>query len=107
MQKREIVMGSRLLFRAIAILLLLTGLALESGAAETTKSSRHRILLRHPPVRMCGGYYGRIGGHRCGEASRSYVHQFPNDSAYNYPGYLNNQYFWERVETQANYPIRY
>lgn len=107
MQKREIVMGSRLLFRAIAILLPLAGQALESAATESTKSSRHKIFLQRPPVRMCGGYYGQIGGHRCLGGPHPYRYEFKNGSAYNYPGYYNNQYFWERVQTQGNYPIRY
>jgi hypothetical protein len=25
----------------------------------------------------------------------------------NYPGYYNNHSFWERVQTQGNYPIQY
>ncbi|HZV22124.1 MAG TPA: hypothetical protein VE986_11335 [Hyphomicrobiales bacterium] len=32
---------------------------------------------------------------------------FIGNEAYNYPGFYNNQSFWERVQTQGNYPVQY
>ncbi len=32
---------------------------------------------------------------------------FPFTSAYNYPGHYNNNTFWERVQTQRQYPVQY
>lgn len=53
------------------------------------------------------GYYGRrpVGGHAYYWQHRAWP--FVNGSAYNYPGYYNNQSFWERVQTQANFPVQY
>jgi hypothetical protein len=45
-----------------------------------------------------------VGGHRFGHQHNPAI--FGN-KGYNYPGYYNNQTFWERVQTQANYPVQY
>jgi hypothetical protein len=103
-------MGFRLVFRAAAALLAMTVLVLESSAAEVREGGRSKVS-RRAPVRFSyggsnyGGYYGQIGGHRYGEVPER--HEFLNGSAYNYPGYYNNQSFWERVQTQRNFPVQY
>ncbi len=53
------------------------------------------------------GYYphGPVGGHSYYWQHRAWP--FVNGAAYNFPGYYNNQTFWERVQTQANYPVQY
>lgn len=53
------------------------------------------------------GYYSRgpVGGHQFAWQHRAFP--FFNGSSYNYPGYYNNQTFWERVQTQRNYPVQY
>ena len=52
-------------------------------------------------------YYGHrpVGGHSYYWQHRAWP--FVNGAAYNYPGFYNNQTFWERVQTQANYPVQY
>ena len=50
-------------------------------------------------------YSPHIGGHSYYWQHRAWP--FVNGAAYNYPGYYNNQSFWERVQTQANYPVQY
>jgi len=52
-------------------------------------------------------YYTRrpVGGHSYYWQHRAWP--FVNGAAYNYPGFYNNQTFWERVQTQANYPVQY
>ena len=104
-------MGYRLVFRTAAVLLAISAVALESSAAEVRKGYRNRASHR-PPVRFLyggyrsyGGYYGQIGGHRYSPVPERY--EFQNESAYNYPGHYNNQTFWERVQTQRNFPVQY
>jgi hypothetical protein len=50
-------------------------------------------------------YRGPVGGHSYYWQHRAWP--FVNGAAYNYPGFYNNQTFWERVQTQANYPVQY
>lgn len=98
-------MGSRLILGVIAVLAAMMALVLESSAAEIRKDRRVRATPR-PTVRMYyGGYYGQIGGHSYGPVPERF--EFLNGSTYNYPGYYNNQFFWERVQTQRNFPVQY
>ena len=104
-------MGFRLVLSAAAVLRAVAAFALESSAAETRKGNRYKATHR-PPVRFLyggygryGGYYGQIGGYRYGPVPERY--EFQNESAYNYPGHYNNQTFWERVQTQRNFPLQY
>jgi hypothetical protein len=100
-------MGFRLILSA-AVLLAVAPLALESSAAEMRKGHRNKALHR-PPVRFLsggyGGYYGQIGGYSYGPVPER--NEFLKGSSYNYPGYYNNQFFWERVQTQRNFPVQY
>ncbi len=50
-------------------------------------------------------YRPHVGGHSYYWQHRAWP--FVNGASYNYPGFYNNQTFWERVQTQANYPVQY
>ena len=55
------------------------------------------------------GYY-RGNGWWWGQgwfSSPHYRAPWYNSAGYNYPGFYNNHSFWERVQTQANYPVQY
>jgi hypothetical protein len=97
-------MGLRLVLSAAAALLAIAAFAEVSSAAEIRKGYRHRFSYGGDYAR--GGYFGQIGGYRYGGAIPDRF-EFLNGSAYNYPGYYNNQTFWERVQTQRNYPVQY
>jgi hypothetical protein len=98
-------MGFRFIFHAAAVFLTIVAFALESGAAEMRKINRNKVAQR-PPVRLYyGGYYGQIGGYSYGPVPER--NEFLKGSTYNYPGYYNNQFFWERVQTQRNFPVQY
>ena len=107
LDKREIIMGFRLVLSTAAALLATAALALGSSAAEVRKGHRHRAPIRfsYGGYQAYGGYYGQIGGYRYGPFPDRF--EFKNGSAYNYPGHYNNQTFWERVQTQRNYPVQY
>ena len=69
------------------------------------KGNRNKAMHR-PPVRLLyGGYYGQIGGYSYGPVPER--NEFLKGSTYNYPGHYNNQFFWERVQTQRNFPVQY
>jgi hypothetical protein len=104
-------MGIRLVLSTAAALLTIVALTPESGAAEMKKNQRSKISHR-APVRFAyggyssyGGYYGQIGGYRYSPGPER--NEFKSGSAYNYPGHYNNQSFWERVQTQRNFPVQY
>jgi hypothetical protein len=100
-------MGFRLVFRTAAALLAVAAFTLQSSAAEMRKGNRSRAPVRflYGGYGSYGGYYGQIGGHRYGPVPERY--EFQNGSAYSYPGHYNNQTFWERVQTQRNFPVQY
>jgi hypothetical protein len=102
-------MGFRLVLSTAAALLAIAALALESSAAEIGDGNGNRAARRGRfytgQYGQYGGYYGQIGGHRYGTVPER--NPFVNGSAYSYPGYYNNQTFWERVQTQRNYPVQY
>ena len=103
-----------LLSAALAVAVL--GAATESQAAE---NGYHHRRVHHHAYAPAPYYYGFFS---FGAPSEYYAHRpvggysyywqhrswpFVNGASYNYPGYYNNQTFWERVETQANYPVQY
>ncbi len=95
-------MGSRLLLSAI-VALAAFGTSVAANAAEPT-AGYHARAHRHYSARHNPRYHGRfVGGYR-------YWYQttpFTFSDAENYPGHYDNQTFWERVETQRNYPVGY
>ena len=105
---------SRLLLSA-ALGLAVLGVSVQSDAAQY--GYRHRKAHHHyyaPAPHSYGfysfgypwDYYHRpVGGHSYYWQHRAWP--FINGAAYNYPGFYNNQTFWERVQTQANYPVQY
>ncbi len=105
---------SRLLLSA-ALALAVLGTTGASQAAEYGYNHRRGHHHYAPAPRTYGfysqpyvyGYYphGPVGGHQYYWQHRAWP--FVNGAAYNYPGYYNNQTFWERVQTQANYPVQY
>ena len=98
-----------------ALALAVLGAAADAQAADGTRYRRahHRQAYAAAPNSYefysfgSSGYYGRrpVGGHAYYWQHRSWP--FVEGAAYNYPGYYNNQSFWERVQTQANYPVQY
>src|SRR6516164_7279456 len=98
MDKREITMGFRFVFHTAAALLAMVAFAQESRAAEMRQGHRNKAVHRAPLRLFYGGYYGQIGGHRYGPLPER--DEFLKGSTYNYPSYYNNQFFWERVQTQ-------
>lgn len=94
----------RFIAGAAAAFLVMAGYT-EASAARTINGYRHAAARHRSCCMTVGGYYGQLGYHYYGVPSSRYP--FVNGSAYNYPGYLNNQTFWERVVTQRNYPVQY
>jgi hypothetical protein len=91
-------MGSRLLLGAAAILAAFAfpaaSQAADAGAAHAKKHhgyNHHRYCCDH------------VGGHRYWYQNKS----FPFNDQNSAPGHYNNQDFWERVQTQRNYPLGY
>lgn len=107
-------MGSRLFLSAAA---LLVAFALPVESRAESNSTRHHVRAHHG-VRHHHGYfrYGPpvIGGYRNfygpGYWGETLYDQLP-PSAWSdtkcAPGFYNCQSFWERVETQRNYPVQY
>ncbi len=92
-------MGSRLLLSSI-IVLVAFGTSAESRADGVWP--RHHARAHHG-ARHYPRYCCHVGGYRYW-----YQHTpFTFTDANNYPGYYNNQTFWERVQTQRNYPVQY
>ena len=106
---------SRILLSA-ALTVAVLGATAESQAAE---NGYHHRRVHHHAYAPAPYYYGFFS---FGSPSEYYAHRpvggysyywqhrswpFVNGASYNYPGYYNNQTFWERVETQANYPVQY
>ncbi len=104
----------RILLSAFLGLAALAG-SVPSSAAEYGRGYHHRYAHRHysHEPRYYGfyssgypdGHVPHIGGHEYYWQHRSFP--FINGAAYNYPGFYNNQTFWERVQTQANFPVQY
>ena len=90
----------RLVTVAAAAVLTMSALTVASSAADVDNGARHRLRYQYG-----GGYFGQIGGHYYGVVPER--NPFKNESTYNYPGHLNNQTFWERVQTQRNFPVQY
>ncbi len=106
---------SRILLSA-ALALAVLGASVPSQAAEYVY--HHRRVHNHAAYAPAPWYYGfysfgypegyvhhPVGGHSYYWQHRAWP--FVNGAAYNYPGFYNNQTFWERVQTQANYPVQY
>jgi hypothetical protein len=93
-------MGSRLLIGAIAALAAF-GISVESHADDGPGGYRAKS---HQGARHRHQFYGRqVGGYRYW-----YQHEpFKFSDSNNYPGHYDNQTFWERVQTQRNYPVNY
>jgi hypothetical protein len=100
-------MSSRILLSAI-IAFAVFGSSVESQARQYSRGYRPKARYNYSQVPH---RYGRtytfregVGGHRYGDQLTS---PFASGSSYNYPGHYNNQTFWERVQTQAGYPVQY
>jgi hypothetical protein len=93
-------MRSRLLIGAIAALAAF-GFSVESRADEGPSGYRAKS---HRVTRHRERFYGRqVGGYR-------YWYQntpFSFSDSNNAPGHYENHTFWERVQTQRNYPVQY
>jgi hypothetical protein len=97
---------SRILFSAV-LAFAAFATSVESFAADYRYSRHH--YSRHARSHDLYLYdYGsgrrHVGGHLFGWQLNPSL--FGN-KGYNYPGFYNNQTFWERVQTQANYPVQY
>ncbi len=96
---------SRILFSAI-LAFAAFGTSVESfaGDAPGYHKRAHRHYSRAP--HEYGLYvYSPFGGELFGWHRRPF--NFLGTAGNNYPGFYNNHTFWERVETQANYPVQY
>jgi hypothetical protein len=103
----ERIMGYRVLLCMVAAIAAF-GWPVESQAADggrpAYRSKSYRSAYRHHRFyRNYDGSYGYVGGYRNFEENTP----FTFSSANNYPGHYNNQTFWERVQTQRNYPVQY
>ena len=94
-------MGSRLLLSAAALLVAFA-FPVKSDAADGVPAHSKWRHARHDHYHH-GYFFGPAGGHRFWWQNDV----FPYNDQNNYPGHYNNQTFWERVETQRNYPIGY
>jgi hypothetical protein len=104
---------SRILLSA-ALALAVLGTTVQAQAAEYGYHPR-RAHQRYAQAPRTYGFFsfgypeyyvrGPVGGHSYYWQHRAWP--FVNGAAYNYPGFYNNQTFWERVQTQANYPVQY
>jgi hypothetical protein len=106
-------MSRLLLSAALALAVLGTAAQTEAEAGYRNGRAHHR---HYAPAPHSYGFYSfgspseyyahrPVGGHSYYWQHRAWP--FVNGAAYNYPGHYNNQTFWERVQTQANYPIQY
>jgi hypothetical protein len=86
-------------FRLLISALAAFGFPAEShvGGPAGYRAKTHRGV--HHYRRVCCF----VGGHRFGYQHTPFTFNDSND----YPGYYNNQTFWERVQTQRNYPVQY
>jgi hypothetical protein len=94
---------SKKLILALAVSFAAFG-SVETFADEPGAGYRHyhRYKHSHHVVPYRGGVYG-IGGHRFGDQNTPYVYY---NNGYSNSPYFENRTFWERVETQADYPVR-
>jgi hypothetical protein len=93
-------MSSRLLIGAIAALTAF-GFSMESRADAAPEGYRAKS---HQAARHRHRFYGRqVGGYRYWYQNKPFSFSDSN----NYPGHYDNQSFWERVQTQRNYPVQY
>ncbi len=94
-------MGSRLLLSAAA---LVAAFAFPAASHADDAGAAHS-KMHHHGARHHHHYYccQPVGGHRFWYQNSPWLFN-DQESA---PGHYNNQTFWERVETQRNYPIGY
>ncbi len=89
----------------------LTGISVECRANESTsvhsRHAHHHIYSHHRNYHSFYSY-GYVNGRRVG-GYRYWYNPSPATwpDTYGYPGFYNLQTFWERVETQRNYPVQY
>ncbi len=94
-------MRFRLLICAIAALAAF-GFSAESRADDA--SAGYRAKSHHVTRHRHRLYGGRpVGGYRYWYQNEPFKFSDSN----NYPGHYDNQSFWERVQTQRNYPVQY
>jgi Foot protein 3 len=108
MREREMTMVSRILLGAILALVTI-GSSVESRAADAYGPgyrAKARYNSSHAPRRYRRSYVyrGSTGWHLFGYQLEPFTF---NGGAYNFPGNYNNHTFWERVQTQGNYPVQY
>ncbi len=96
--EREMIMGCRLVLSA-AVLLAAFAFTVESQAADGSAPHSKWRHARHYGYH----HYGPVGGYRFWWQNAP----FPYNDQQDYPGHYNNQTFWERVETQRNFPVGY
>jgi hypothetical protein len=105
-------------FLLVAALALATcGGAVESRADGYVRAYKYKKQVHYYKKRVYS-YRGRrgayfpfgVGGHRFGYQHTPFLYRFqlPNQLAnYHCTPVCNDQTFWERVETQGQYPVRY
>ena len=96
---------SRILFSAV-LAFAAFATSVESSAADYRHGRHYSRYARYHEFYLDGYGYVRlpVGGHLFGwQLSPSIF----GSAGYNYPGHYNNETFWDRVQTQANYPVQY
>jgi hypothetical protein len=99
---------SRFLFCAI-LATAVFAIPFESSAKSHGHGYHHKKAHRLYLDRDC------VGGHKCHPDWPDWGFLFGpyrvpysyNTGLYNYPGHYNNHSFWERIQTQGNYPVQY
>jgi hypothetical protein len=97
---------SRLIFSAV-LAFAAFATSVESFAADYREGRHHysRHGRSHDLYLYDHGHGRRhVGGYLFGRQLNASV--FGNNG-YNFPGYYSNQSFWDRVQSQANYPVQY
>jgi hypothetical protein len=107
MSKREIIMVSRILLSAV-LALAAVGSSVECRAEGTSPGYRSKARQHYSraPRRFRRSYAqrGGVGWQLFGYQLQPFTF---NTGSYNFPGNYNNHTFWERVQTQGNYPVQY
>jgi hypothetical protein len=98
-------MSIRFLF-GVVLALVAVGMMSESQAADTSGPGYGpRYRQSYVPRRSRSYVYRQERGWTIfGYTFQPFVN---HGEAYNFPGHYNNQTFWERVQSQPNYPVQY
>jgi hypothetical protein len=96
-------MGARAIIGAV-LAFAAFGTSIESRAEGYSRGyHRHKRYSHYRSPHRYRSYSIGVGGRHFGYQEPPFVW---TNNGYNYPGFYNNQTFWERVETQPEYPVK-